>query len=129
MNVEGCARTVLVVEDDTDIRDTIAEVLEDLQYRPALAADGEAALETLREMDPKPCVILLDVMMPVLDGLGFRERQQSDPELSGIPVVVLSAHADARTAAQQMQATGFLKKPVQLDDLLDTVEQFCDRDR
>jgi two-component system, OmpR family, response regulator CpxR len=128
MTGPGCGRTVMVVEDDVDIRDSIHEVLADLQYRPVSASDGAAALDQLKLMDPKPCVILLDMMMPILDGPGFRQRQQQDPELSGIPVVILSAHAEARATASEMQVAAFLKKPVKLQELLDTIEQFCVRD-
>jgi CheY-like chemotaxis protein len=128
MKSEGCARTVMVVEDDPDILETIAEVLEDDAYRPVLASNGASALDQLRAAQTKPCVILLDVMMPILDGRGFRARQQEDPELKGIPVVVLSAHADAALAAVEMQAEGFIRKPVDLHNLLDTVERFCVKD-
>ncbi len=128
MKSAGCSKTVMVVEDDSDIRETIAEVLQDDQYRPVLAPDGAAALDQLRAAEPKPCVILLDVMMPVLDGRAFRARQQADPELKEIPVVVLSAHADAAAAAAEMKAEGFIRKPVDLHNLLDTIERFCARD-
>jgi len=116
---------VLIVEDDADTRLALAEVLEDVNYRPLHAANGEAALEKLRAATPAPCVILLDVMMPIMDGRTFRAEQQKDPALSEIPVVVLSAHADLDSAAEQMQAAGFLRKPVELRALLATVAQFC----
>ncbi|HZX97006.1 MAG TPA: response regulator [Myxococcales bacterium] len=125
MTDRECGRTVLVVEDDKDIRDTIAEILQDGDYHPFVAANGEAALAALRMADPKPCVILLDVMMPVMDGKTFRIEQRSDPALNDIPVVVLSAHADATSAAAEMKAEGFLRKPVDLDKLLDTIEKWC----
>jgi two-component system response regulator MprA len=64
-------------------------------------------------------------MMPIMDGKSFRAEQQKDPALSEIPVVVLSAHADLDSAAVQMQAAGFLRKPVELSALLATVAQFC----
>jgi len=122
---QACGRTVLVIEDDTDIRDTIGEILEDQNYRPVLAPNGAAGLEELRAVDPKPCLILLDVMMPIMDGRAFRAQQQTDPSLNEIPVVVLSAHADASAAAVEMKADGFLKKPIDLGVLLETVDRFC----
>ena len=128
MTSQGCSRTVLVVDDDGDIRDAIREVLQDGNYQPVLAADGASALDQLRTAPQKPCVILLDVMMPVLDGKGFRTEQRNDPALSGIPIIVLSAHADAVSAAAEMSAEGFLRKPVDLNDLLHVVEQFCVKD-
>jgi CheY-like chemotaxis protein len=128
MTAEGCEKTVLIVEDDRDIREALAEVLEDGNYRPIHAADGAAALQTLRAAPRAPCVILLDVMMPVMDGRQFRAVQQEDPALSGIPVVVLSAHAEGTSAAAQMKASAFLQKPIDLRMLLETVERFCVRD-
>jgi CheY-like chemotaxis protein len=123
-----CARTVLIVEDDPDIRSAIVEVLADDNYRALEASNGADALDELRTAAPRPCVILLDVMMPVMDGKEFRRQQNGDESLRGIPVVVLSAHADATSYAEQMQAAGFLKKPVDLRTLLQTIEQFCARD-
>jgi two-component system response regulator MprA len=73
-------------------------------------------------------VILLDVMMPVMDGNEFRARQQSDASLREIPVVVLSAHADASVSAAQMRAAAFLKKPVDLGELLQTIQHFCEKE-
>ena len=128
MTSSGCGRTVLIVEDDPDIRNAIVEVLSDGNYRALEASNGADALDELRAATPPPCVILLDVMMPVMDGKEFRSLQRGDESLNGIPVVVLSAHADATSYAEQMQAAGFLKKPVDLSTLLQTVEQFCVRD-
>ncbi|HET9754018.1 MAG TPA: response regulator [Myxococcales bacterium] len=128
MTAQGCHRTVLVIEDDGDIRDAIGELLEDRNYRPLLASNGAAALAELRAVEPKPCLILLDVMMPIMDGRTFRAQQQTDPALNEIPVVVLSAHADASAAAVEMKADGFLKKPIDLRRLLETVDRFCAHD-
>jgi CheY-like chemotaxis protein len=128
MTATGCARTVLVIEDDGDIRDTIGELLQERNYRPLLASNGAAALEELRAVDPKPCLILLDVMMPIMDGRTFRAQQRTDPSLSAIPVVVLSAHADASAAAIEMKADGYLRKPIDLRMLFDTVDHFCAQD-
>lgn len=122
---DTCARTVLVVEDDSDIREAVAEVLEDGNYRAIRAPNGEVALAKLRDAAPVPCVILLDVMMPVMDGREFLTRQQSDEALRQIPVVVLSAHADAALSAVQLKVAGFLKKPIDLSELLRMVEKFC----
>ena len=128
MTTSGCARTVLIVEDDPDIRGAIVDVLTDGNYRPLQASNGADALAELRTAALAPCVILLDVMMPVMDGREFRDQQRGDESLRGIPVVVLSADADATAYAEQMEAAGFLKKPVDLTTLLQTVERFCARD-
>jgi len=127
MTDQGCDKTILIVEDDADLRNALAEVLEDGDYKPLRAENGVAALEELRTAQQPPCVILLDVMMPIMDGRTFRAVQQRDPALSGIPVIVLSAHADAQAAAAQMDAQGYLTKPVDLGTLMDVVERFCAR--
>jgi len=121
----SCQRTVLVVEDDRDVRQAIAEVLSDCEYKALHASNGAEALERLRTAPVQPCVILLDIMMPTMDGWQFRAAQRSDPSVKDIPVVILTAHADADTAAEQMDAAGFLMKPVALDLLLGIVERFC----
>ena len=125
MTSPGCDRRVLVVEDDRDIRDSILEVLEDNAYEPLTASNGKEALERLRDPGRRPCVILLDIMMPVMDGWSFRAAQTEDSELKTIPVVVLTAHASAAQTARQMHAAGFLRKPVELDALLAAIERHC----
>jgi CheY-like chemotaxis protein len=129
MRATGCDRTVMVVEDDREVRDAIAEVLADCEYNAVSASNGAEALERLRTAPIRPCLILLDVMMPTMDGWAFRAEQQKDPSVKDIPVVLLSAHADVRVAAAQMQANGFLAKPVAVDNLIETVERFCVLDR
>src|SRR5688572_24312747 len=89
------SRRVLIVEDDGDIRDAIAELLADNDYSPVAAANGQDALAQLQKADEKPCVILLDLMMPVMDGWAFRAAQRANPDLQDIPIVVLSANLDA----------------------------------
>ena len=122
----NCDKLVMIVEDDRDVRESIAEVLEDNQYTVMGAANGREALERLRTSE-KPCVILLDIMMPIMNGWEFREMQEKDPELSEIPIIVLTAHADIHEAASGMHAAGMLRKPVKLDSLLSTVDPLCRR--
>jgi CheY-like chemotaxis protein len=125
MTTIRCDRTVMVVEDDPEVRDAISEVLSDFEYKPVPASNGVEALEQLRTASVMPCLILLDVMMPTMDGWAFRAEQQRDPSVKDIPVILLSAHTDVKVAATQMQAAGFLAKPVAIDNLLATVERFC----
>ncbi len=115
---------VLIVEDDEDVREAIVEVLRDSRIRAVGACNGREALDRLRSGD-KPCLILLDVMMPVMDGWEFRAAQSQDQSLCAIPVVVLTAHASAEETARVMRADGFLKKPVRLERLLATVRRYC----
>ena len=109
--------TVLLVEDDTDIREAVGEVLTDHGYRVVTAGHGAAALERLRD-GTRPDVILLDLMMPVMDGATFRATQKADPALAGIPVVVMTALATARDAPEWADVAAFLTKPIKLDALL-----------
>jgi CheY-like chemotaxis protein len=116
---------VMVVEDDNDVRESLAEVLADHEYEALPAANGREALDRLRAAPVRPCVILLDIMMPVMDGFEFRTQQLADAALSSIPVIVLTAHADAAQAASDMHAIGALRKPVHLDVLLEAIDRVC----
>lgn len=117
-------RDVLVVEDDADIRDTISQILEFEGYAVATARNGAEALAQMRR-GRRPAVILLDLMMPGMNGWEFRSAQLVDPALADIPVVVLSGDRTVAAEAGDMKAAGFLTKPVELSMLLDTVRRFC----
>jgi CheY-like chemotaxis protein len=117
-------RRILIVEDDLDIRDVLTQVLEYEGFEVAAASNGREALDYLRS-HPKPGLILLDLMMPVMDGWQFRSEQQQDEQLSSIPVVILSADGNAYQKAAIIRAAGYLKKPVELETLLDTVNRHC----
>jgi CheY-like chemotaxis protein len=110
-------RRVLVVEDDGLIRESLIEALEDHGYQVTAAANGRDALDLLAA-PPLPDLILLDLMMPVMDGRAFREEQRRDPALAAIPVVVLSAASDVVRAGAEMGVAGVLRKPVTLRVLL-----------
>ena len=127
MTGQGCQHVVLVVEDDHDVRQAIAEVLEDNSYRAVEVANGREAIEALRARAAtcKPCLILLDIMMPVMDGREFLEQQRQDPDLSDIPVVVLSAHASLDESASDLRAAAYLRKPIRAETLLSAVRRLC----
>ena len=112
---------VLIVEDDEDLRDMMAQMLTIEGFRTATASNGREALDYLQT--EKPNVILLDLMMPVMDGWEFRRQQKADPELAPVPVIVLSALDPARAAT--VDAAAFLKKPLDFDRLLALVRQHC----
>jgi CheY-like chemotaxis protein len=118
-------RLVLVVDDDVDVRETVADVLESAGYRVATAYNGRHALHLLKVEKVRPDVILLDMMMPELDGWGFRAEQRKDPELAPIPVVVFTAFGVPAETAAQLAAAGFLKKPPRIEDLLSTLARAC----
>ena len=113
-------RAVLVVDDDPYIRDALADVLADEGYRVTAARDGEEALAFL-QASLRPAVILLDLRMPGMSGWEVRKRLLADPELAGLPVVLLSADAHLEAAAATLRAAGSLRKPPSLDELLATV--------
>jgi two-component system, chemotaxis family, chemotaxis protein CheY len=112
---------VLVVEDDPDIRMTIMEVLEDRGFEVRGAGHGQEALDLLGAEATLPHVILLDLLMPVLDGAGFRAAQLNDARFAAIPVVIVSANAQVREAASRLGVKGYLAKPVAFADLLHAV--------
>jgi CheY-like chemotaxis protein len=113
---------VLIVEDDDDLRDMMAQMLTIEGFDTATAANGREALDYLHSSG-KPNVILLDLMMPVMDGWEFRRRQKADPELAPVPVIVLSALDPPRAAT--VDADAFLKKPLDFDRLLELVRDHC----
>jgi CheY-like chemotaxis protein len=117
--------SIFVVDDDESIRDVLVEVLEDAGYVVRVAKNGADALEHLRELDQSPCLILLDLMMPVMDGFEFRARQLADGAFSNVPVVVFSADGATTAKAAALNVAGALRKPVRLDDVLRAVEAHC----
>jgi CheY-like chemotaxis protein len=112
---------VLVVDDDRDIRDSIREILIDEGYAVACAADGQEALDYL-ERHAKVGVILLDLMMPGMDGFQFREEQAADPRLARIPVVLMSADSGVMKR-RRLPGNEFLRKPIDIDCLVDAVKR------
>jgi signal transduction histidine kinase len=116
----AAGRTLLVVEDDADIREALDGLLSMEGFRVAGCGNGREALDWL-QASSKPDVIVLDLMMPVMDGWQFRVAQKHDPELATIPVVALSADATAKAAA--IDADAYLKKPVDYETLIDTIDR------
>ena len=117
--------SVMIVEDDPDTREMLERFLQLEGFDVRTAANGQLALESLRA-DNVPCVILLDLMMPVMNGWQFRRAQVSDPTLSQIPVIVVTA-AGAREDIPAIDADAWLAKPVDLDRLLATIGPLCSR--
>jgi CheY-like chemotaxis protein len=115
---------VLVVDDDRDIRDSLIEMLEDHGYATLGAGNGREALEILRTCDPPPCLILLDLMMPVMDGREFRAEQLKQPALAAIPVIVISAFGDVEAQAAAL-AADCMRKPLATRPLIAAVRRLC----
>ena len=112
------------MDDDESIRETLAEVMRDEGLSVGLAENGAAALEYLGANDP-PSIIVLDLMMPVMSGAEFRERQLADPRLAAIPVVAMSGSDRGGVVARRMKVEAFLPKPPSVQVLLATVKRFC----
>jgi CheY-like chemotaxis protein len=119
---------ILVVDDDQDIRETLVELLEERGCRAVGAADGRQAIDLLAktESDRRTCLILLDLMMPVMDGPTFRREQLKQPALADIPVVVISAFPDAATRdGPAMNVLAVLAKPLRLTDVERLAKRYC----
>jgi CheY-like chemotaxis protein len=117
--------TVLVVDDDTDVRSTVAEILEEEGYDVVPAANGRDALRALLD-GTQPDVILLDMMMPEMDGWAFRAEQVHHPRIASIPVVIFTAYSLPHEATDLLGACCILKKPLRLAELLSAIAA-CER--
>ncbi|HWP34752.1 MAG TPA: response regulator [Thermodesulfobacteriota bacterium] len=120
----GARAGVLIVEDDLDIGEVIRLTLEGEGFPAAVARDGREAIAHLRAAG-LPCLILLDLMMPVMDGWQFRAALRRDSAWAAIPVVVISADGRVSQKAAALDAAACLQKPIDLDLLLETVKRHC----
>jgi CheY-like chemotaxis protein len=117
---------VMIVEDDPDTLEALRDILSQFGYRSIGASNGRVALARLREEGaPLPCVIIIDLRMPVMDGWKFRAEQQRDPALASIPVIVVTADLGAEGAASAAGAAAFVPKPVEVGTLVQAVRQVC----
>lgn len=112
---------ILIVEDDLDARETMRFVLEREGFAVEGASDGREALAVLHR-GSRPCLILLDLGMPVMDGWAFLSALERDSELAAIPIVVVSARADGHVGTR---VNGMLSKPFDARALVDTVREHC----
>jgi CheY-like chemotaxis protein len=113
-------RVVLVVDDDEDIRESLRELLEEEGFRVETAADGQEALERLHSI-PVPCLIFLDLMMPVMDGFRFKEALDCDPRFADVPVAIMTA---GKTPAPP-NVLAVLRKPMIIEAVLRTAKELC----
>jgi CheY-like chemotaxis protein len=123
--VQPKPRFILVVDDDPDLASTVGDVLQMAGYAVAIAGNGLEAIELLRG-GARPELILLDMMMPVMDGWGFRAEQAKVPGAADIPVIALTADGDAKRKAESIRADGALGKPVAIRPLLAEIERVCE---
>jgi CheY-like chemotaxis protein len=121
---------VLVIDDDSAIRDTLQDALTYEGYEVAAVANGLEALGYLaRQRRTPPRLILLDIMMPVMDGIEFLESYAADPLFPGVPIVVMSAHVDGAAVLRRNWVVLHMNKPFDLDDLCNVVEHWCAPER
>lgn len=118
--------TVLVVDDDQPIRDVLQMMLELEDYGVLLASNGKEALETLAKSPTPPCLILLDLMMPVMNGWQFVEEIKKIESLATIPIIIITAF---REKAETIKADGVLLKPIEYDQLLAAIQNHCGKRR
>jgi CheY-like chemotaxis protein len=124
-SVPSLNKCVLLVEDDKDIREALVEILEGEGYSVVQATNGQEGLDMLRTMKSHPNLILVDLMMPVKNGVEFLREQSLSAEISNIPALIMSADGrlDERTAG--LKPAGFLRKPVEIDALLEAIASHC----
>lgn len=118
-------KSIFLVEDSKEIRNLVQMLYESEGYRIETATDGKDALQKLRAMSELPGLILLDLMMPIMDGFEFRGEQVKDARLSPIPVLIMTADGNVDAKARILGVQGSLRKPVDVSDLLDVAEQYC----
>jgi CheY-like chemotaxis protein len=111
---------LFVVEDDDSARRALADILRLEGFEVVSAPNGKKALEYLHHSSTPPCLIILDLAMPEMDGWQFRAEQQKDPTLARIPVIVMTAFTNA-----EIDADAVLQKPLDLERLLDTIREYC----
>ena len=119
--------SILIVDDDSDVRAALSELLEAEGFSVEGVPDGREALVRLRTEKVHPAVILLDLMMPGMDGWDFRTEQMRDPELAAVPVVIVSASGFSRESIQtQFRPAAFVEKPIERTALLGVLRELVD---
>jgi CheY-like chemotaxis protein len=117
-------KSILVVEDDPGIREAMMEFLESEGYEVRSTVNGREALDHLAATDRLPGVILLDLMMPVMDGFRFREEQGKDPRLAAVPVIVMTADSQLEAHKHTLRASAYIRKPVDIDTLSELLKRY-----
>ncbi len=118
------SKKILVIEDDISIRELLVELLQSEGYLVVSAFNGVDGLKCLEEKRIDPDLILIDLMMPGMDGYKFREQQLKNVHWSKIPTIVMSAEANAKEKMKDLNITAFLSKPVELDTILKTIARY-----
>ena len=119
-------RIIIVAEDDVDIRESVASILRDEGYETRTASNGREALLTLDALHGEPCILFLDLMMPVMSGVEVLNVLWRDRRLADVPVIVCSAVA--HTPALPAGVRQFIPKPLSIDTLLDAIKNLCNEE-
>ncbi len=114
-------KTILIVDDDPGLQETLAAIVESEGYEAVVARDGVEALEKLREVEP--ALMLVDLAMPRLDGQGLIEELERQGRRADIPIVVLTADVRAKQKALTVRADGYVEKPFRISALLDEIDR------
>jgi CheY-like chemotaxis protein len=117
-------KTILLIEDDRDICEIVTQVLDEEGYRTVAVSNGAEGLRQLRTQGTRPFLIVLDLMLPVMDAWQFRSEQAEDAQIADIPVVIFSANPKIAQHAGSLGAAAMIRKPPNLDELLDIVSRF-----
>lgn len=113
-----------LVDDDPLIRRSLKMLLEMEGHQVHCAENGQEALELLKCGDPSPCVILLDLMMPVMDGIEFKRRQLQDPGVSHVPVIFMTGK-DVPGNADELRPLKIVRKPFKADVIIELIDEYC----
>jgi CheY-like chemotaxis protein len=116
---------VLIAEDNDEVREVLEEMIRAEGADVASVGDGAQAWERLRQA-PYPCLVLLDLNMPVMDGLGFLTRRNAGTETARIPVIMLTGSVELEGREEELNIQGFVKKPFDPDVLSRMVRAYCD---
>jgi CheY-like chemotaxis protein len=119
---EPATREIMIVEDDRGVREALSDLLRDEGYRVSGLSNGRDAMDELRARASVPSLIIVDLLMPIMDGGELCARLRLDPVLARIPVVVMSADAHLRRHAARLEVAAFLRKPLDIGKLLATIE-------
>lgn len=117
------AKTIMIAEDDLDLREMLSDYLRDCGYAPVTAGNGQEAWDYLRHCGT-PHLLILDLMMPGMNGWELRKQMLSDPALARIPVVVMTGVANAEAAAEEVKADAWLAKPFRMTALRDLLARY-----
>jgi two-component system chemotaxis response regulator CheY len=115
---------ILVVEDDSSLRDAMGDLLGEEGMSATRAENGQVGLDLLRA-GARPCLVLLDLQMPLVDGMTFRRRQLEDPRIAGIPVVVMTGQPGKAQEAKRLGVALTMSKPIAPSRVVGVVERFC----